>query len=111
MRRGNMSQYSGDVSWNPLLRRSDAIRNLRFEHQRRLLRERHARADSKHARRKRTLGIQFENNGSINFTVNQTFDRLVQPFAIRSNVAIPVGDYDYRRYTASINSGTTESSA
>ena len=52
-----------------------------------------------------TTGIQFENNGSINFTVNQTFDRLVRPFAIRSNVAIPAGDYDYRRYTASFNSG------
>ena len=32
-----------------------------------------------------TTGIQFENNGSVNFTAStETFDRLVRPFAIRS---------------------------
>ena len=52
-----------------------------------------------------TTGVQFENNGSVNVTVSQTFDRLTQPFAIRPNTSIPAGDYDYRRYTASFNTG------
>jgi len=53
-----------------------------------------------------TLGVQFENSGSVNFTANQTFDRLVRPFVIRPDVAIPVGDYEYTRYIASINTGS-----
>ena len=46
VRRGNMSQYSGDVAWNPQLRRSDTIRNLKFWHEPRLLQQR----DHRHAR-------------------------------------------------------------
>src|SRR5688572_6237767 len=104
VRRADMSQYSGDVSWNPQLRQSDAIRNLRFSTSVDYFNN--GTTGSMETRtQEATTGIQFENNGSVNFTANRTFDRLVRPFAIRSNVAIPAGDYQYRRYTASINSG------
>jgi hypothetical protein len=104
VRRGNMSQYSGDLAWNPQLRRSDTIRNLKFGtsvdyFNNGLTGKLETRSQDL------TTGIQFENNGSINFAVNETFDRLTRPFAIRSNVTIPAGDYQYRRYTASVNSG------
>ena len=51
------------------------------------------------------MGVQLENNGSTNLTVTRTFERLVEPFAIRPDIAIPEGDYDYLNYTASFNAG------
>jgi hypothetical protein len=106
VRRANMTQYSGDFSWNPQLRRSDAIRNLRFSTSVDYFNN-GTTGQMETRTREATTGMQFENNGSLNFNVNETFDRLVRPFAIRSDVAIPVGDYEYRRYTASFNSGNS----
>jgi hypothetical protein len=104
VRRSNMSQYSGDISWRPLVRRSATIRNLiastsldYFEG---------GTGEIETRTQEGTLGIQFENGGSVNFTANQTFDRLVRPFDIRPDVSVPVGDYEYVRYTASVNSGS-----
>jgi hypothetical protein len=104
VRRGNMSQYSSDVAWNPQLQSSDAIRNLKFSGSIDYFNN-GITGEIETRTQEGTTGIQFENNGSINFTVNQTFDRLLRPFAIRPNVTIPAGDYDYRRYIASINTG------
>jgi hypothetical protein len=104
VRRADMSQYSGDASWNPQLRRSDAIRNLRFGASVDYFNN-GTTGEIETRTQEATTGIQFENNGGLTFNVNRTFDRLVRPFAIRSSVAIPVGDYDYRRYTASFDSG------
>jgi hypothetical protein len=105
VRRSNMTQYSADAAWRPRLRKSATIRNLiastsldYFEG---------ASSGAIETRTQEgTLGIQFENSGSINFTTSQTFDRLVRPFAIRSNMAIPIGDYEYLRHNARINSGS-----
>ena len=104
VRRADMTQYSGDLSYNPQLRNSDAIRNLRFSTSVDYFNN-GTTGQMETRTQEATTGIQFEKNGSINFNVNRTFDRLVRPFAILSNVTIPVGDYDYRRYTASVNSG------
>jgi hypothetical protein len=104
VRRADMSQYSGDVSWNPLVRSSETIRNLRFSTSVDYF-DNGTTGEMETRTQEATTGIQFENNGSITFNVNQTFDRLVTPFAIRPNLAIAPGDYDYRRYTASVNSG------
>jgi len=54
-----------------------------------------------------TLGITFENNASINFVTTHTFDRLVSPFRIRSNISIPVGDYKYLAYTPSFRTNSS----
>ena len=87
VRRSNMSQYSGDVSWRPLVRRSATIRNLiastsldYFEG---------GTGEIETRTQEGTLGMQFENGGSVNFTANQTFDRLVRPFAIRPDMPCP----------------------
>jgi hypothetical protein len=104
VRRGNMSQYTGDLAWNPLLQQSEAIRNLKFGTSVDYFNN-GATGALETRIQEATAGVQFENNGSVNLTVTQTFDRLTEPFAIRPNLSIPVGDYDYRRYTASVNTG------
>jgi hypothetical protein len=103
VRRGNMSLYAGDIAWNPQLQRSETIRSLNFsgsldyyDGANGLLETRIGEA---------TTGISFENNGFVRFTATETFDRLVEPFAIRPSVLLPAGDYDYRRYTARADSG------
>jgi hypothetical protein len=103
IRRQNISQYSADATWRPQLRRSDTIRNLTFGSNIDYYNDGDGRIETR--TQEGTLGIQFENNGSVNFNVNETFDRLVQPFAIRPTVSVPVGDYIYRRYTTSVNTG------
>ena len=105
VRRSNMTQYSGDVSWRPLVRRSATIRNLIASTSLDYF-EGGSTGEIETRTQEGTLGVQFENNGSVNFTANQTFDRLVRPFAIRPDIAIPVGDYEYTRYIASINTGS-----
>jgi hypothetical protein len=105
VRRSNMSQYSGDVSWRPQLRRSATIRNLIASTSLDYF-EGGSTGEIETRTQEGTLGVQFANNGSVNVTANQTFDRLVRPFAIRSNLSLPVGDYEYTRYTARINSGS-----
>ena len=105
VRRSNMAQYSGDISWRPLVRRSDTIRNLIASTSLDYF-EGASSGEMETRVQEGTLGIQFENGGSVNFTTNQTFDRLVRPFAIRPDVVVPVGDYEYLRYTAAVNSGS-----
>jgi hypothetical protein len=107
VRRKANTQYSGDFAYRPLLRNSNLIRNLNFSinadyyegSETRKLETRTQEA---------TAGIQFENNGSINFTINQTFDRLAEPFVIRRgtpDISIAGGDYKYLTYGLSASSG------
>ena len=81
---------------------SEAIRNLTFGTSVDYYNDGDGR-DRDARRRRRTLGIQFENNGSVNFTANRD---LRSAGARRSRSgrpwSIPVGDYQYRRYTASV---------
>jgi hypothetical protein len=103
VRRSNMSQSSGDVSWRPQIQRSNTIRNLIFSSSLDYFENGDGVLETR--TQEGTVGMQFENNGSLNFTANHTFDRLVRPFAIRPGVVLPLGDYRYTRYTASVNSG------
>jgi hypothetical protein len=61
-----------------------------------------------------TVGLQFENSGSINVTVNRTFDRLAQKFNIHrvmpdipgdKEISIAPGDYSNLSYALTANSG------
>jgi len=106
VRRGNMSQYSGDVSWRPQLRRSETIRNLNFGTNV----DYYTGVDGQIETRTQEAfaGMQFESNGFVNVRVNDTFDRLVTPFPIRPTISLPAGDYQYLRYTVSGNSGTRD---
>ena len=103
VRRGDISQYAGELTWAPRIERPP-IQNLTFgtsvDYYKR------ASIGSIETRvQEATAGIRYRNNGSTNFTVAQTFERLFEPFDIRSNIAIPVGDYEFTSYTGSTNIG------
>jgi len=113
VRRRVNTNYSGDFAYRPLLRKSDLIRNLNFS----TTADYYEGSESgkiETRTHEATAGVQFENNGSINLTVNQTFDRLADKFVIRraitdipgdKEVSIAPGDYKYLTYTLSANSG------
>jgi hypothetical protein len=110
IRRRDMTQYSGDFSWLPLLRRSRTIRNLIFstslDYYEGVIGKVETRTQGIN------LGVQFQNRGNINFSVNENFDRLVNTFFIRStrqghpsDLPIAPGDYQYREYLAKFSTG------
>ena len=49
------------------------------------------------------FGVFFENGASFNVGANRTFDRLGEPFQIRSDISIPEGDYGYDDFFVSYN--------
>jgi hypothetical protein len=102
VRRGNMTQYAGDVAWRPQFTESDVIRTLNFTAN---LDYFGGAASGKVETRTQDagFGISFDNNSSVNFSLSRTFDRLVTPFAIRSSASIPAGDYNYLRYSANFS--------
>ncbi len=107
VRRGANTQYAGDFAWRPLLRQSDVIRNLNFSTSIDYY-EGSETGTVETRTQEANVGIQFENSGSISFTVNQTFDRLAKAFLIHRSapeVSIGAGDYTYRTYGLSANSG------
>ncbi|HVH26808.1 MAG TPA: DUF5916 domain-containing protein [Vicinamibacterales bacterium] len=104
VRRGEMSQYNGEFGWAPLIDHP-TIQNLNFgttvDYYRSEI------TDNIETRvQEATTGLRLRNNGSANFVVTRTFERLVEPFDIHSDVTIPVGDYDYQNYTANFNAGS-----
>jgi hypothetical protein len=101
-----MSQYSSDVSWLPQIERSESIRNLIFSGAIDYF-ESGTTGDIETRTQEGRTGVQFNNNGNATFTINQTFDRLVEPFDIRPDMTIPVGDYDYQSYRIEGNIGNS----
>jgi hypothetical protein len=100
LRRGNFSQYSGDVSWRPQLRRSQTIRNLEFGTALDYYKGGTGAIETRV--QDANVGVLFENNGSINWNINQTFDRLAEDTRIL-RATIPAGDYDYLAQTVSFS--------
>jgi hypothetical protein len=103
VRRANNTHYRGDVSWNPLFENNLVVRNLilgtEFNYY-----EDGATEQIETREERLNLGIRFENNGTVNFRVIQTFDRLLEQFPIHSSVAIRQGDYHYLSYAATASS-------
>lgn len=100
VRRRDFAQRAADLSWNPLLERSNLIRNLKFAT---TLDYYTGRTSGMLETRtsESTVGILFENNASVNFITNDTFDRLLAPLRIPAgnpHVTIPAGDYDSMSY-------------
>ena len=103
VRRGDNTHFNGEVSWNPLFENSPVFRNLvigtAFDYyedgESEQIETREERVD---------LGLRFENNGSVDFSILQTFDRLRDVFPIHSSVSIPEGDYRYLGYSARASS-------
>ena len=107
VRRRNHTHYNGEFSWLPRIESSEVLRNLIFGldldyYENGTTGKVETRTGSLN------LGFQFENTGSINFTLNQTFDRLAEPFLIRAETPIRVGDYGYMDYSGRFS---TDSSA
>jgi hypothetical protein len=99
IRRGNNKRYNGEFSWKPVIETSNVIRNLEFGTS-----TEYFGGDATGKIETRTeqlnLGIEFQNNAAINFAMTDTFDRLTEPFNIRTGIAIPTGDYRYLGYAA-----------
>jgi hypothetical protein len=107
IRRGNMSQYSGDFAWKPQFRRSNTIQYLTLG----TSADYYQNGSTKRVETRTqdaTLGITFKNSSSITFVTTQTFDRLVRPFRIRSGISIPLGDYKYVAYTPSFRTNPSK---
>ena len=102
VRRPDMEQYFGEVSWEPQLVRNRTIRSLNvgtsvdyYE----------GSASGKTETRVQSgdLGISFDDGSSISFTTQQTFDRLLHPLRIPAGtprVTIAAADYSFLGYSA-----------
>jgi hypothetical protein len=102
VRRGDVNQYASSFSYRPLIRSSDLIRNLTFSTSANY--DENGTTEKVETRSQDvTLGMTFEDGGSVNFSTSQSFDRLLTPFRIRPNMSIPTGDYSNLRYSASLN--------
>jgi hypothetical protein len=104
VRRGNVSQYNGGFAWRPRIT-NRTIQNLVFATG--LDYYKSGTTGTIETRvQDVTIGLQYLNNGSTNFNVNRTFDRLTTPFAIRTDMSIPAGDYEYLSYTVNASAGS-----
>src|SRR5205823_633611 len=110
IRRRDVTNYAGEFAWLPRFKTSSSVRNLVFR-----IRPEYYRGGSSGKVETRTqagtVGVQFQNAGSIMFTVTPTFDRLVNPFRIRPDVALPVGDYKYLTYSGTFSTNGTRRTA
>ena len=101
IRRKDVTQYSGNFSWLPRLRGSRTIRNLIFTTNLDYYEGGNGKVETR--TQDVDLGIQFLDNGRINFSINENFDRLVDTFLIRADLPIAPGDYRYREYSMRFN--------
>ena len=107
VRRPDATKYTGEFSFNPLIRSSRSVRNLIFGTTLEYYED--GTTEQVETRTQNlNLGIQFQNGARINYALTETFDRLNRVFRIRPGVPIPEGDYSYRRYRVSANSDATE---
>ena len=99
VRRSDYRLYAGEFSWNPLIRSSDSIRNLRFGAT--LDYYESVSTDQIETRNPGfVLGVLFQNNSQINFNIDQTFDRLGESQRILG-LPLAAGDYRYLNYSLS----------
>jgi hypothetical protein len=99
VRRKNNTRYNGQFSWNPLIESSPVFRNLVFGTS---LDYYEDGATKQIGTRDASLnlGVRFEDNSLVDFSLLRTFDRLTNPFRIRSDISILEGDYSYTSYSA-----------
>ena len=102
IRRRNIEKTSGSVSWRPRLEGNARIRNLTFSTGIDYI----ANNDGQIETREQTVGtgVAFYGGSAINLAATRTFDRLTRDFRIRSDITIPVGDYQYDTYSIRFNS-------
>jgi hypothetical protein len=96
IRRRDIDHYSSGVSWLPRVGWSPLVRNLVFSGE--MDHYSNSRGHLETREQELTAGIAFSNGGSVNVSLLPTFERLRSPFAIRDDLIIEPGDYDYRRW-------------
>ena len=105
IRRRDNTHYSGVVTWSPRLTNSDTIRN--FSVGTRTDYYEGGTGEVETREQQIDFGVQFENNGSASFSIDQTFDRLREETRIRG-VQVLTGDCAYRRYSTSFRTDSSE---
>ena len=106
VRRPNATKYTGEFSFNPLIRSSRSVRNLIFGTTLEYFED--GTTEQVETRTQNlNLGIRFQNGASINYTLTERFERLNRVFRIRPGILIPEGDYVYRRQRVSASSDSS----
>ena len=102
VRRGDMTHYLGEGSWQPRPRNRTRIRNYELGFGADLFQDPAGRTETE----EQTLsaGIAFQDSSGLAFAATNTFDRLTEPFPIQRTVIIPAGDYQYQRVSLDYSS-------
>ena len=107
VRRTDNTHYNGEFAFNPLIESSAAIRNLTFGTNWDYYKN--GTTEQVETREQRfNFGVQLRDGGSITFNINETFDRLTEPFNIRPDIQIAKGDYKYQRYSAVVSTDPSD---
>jgi hypothetical protein len=109
VRRSDLAQYVGEVSWRPRFERNKTIRSLSFgtnvDYN-----ESSSTGRLETRSQEGSLGITFQDGGTITFAAEDTFDRLAQPLRIPSGnprVTVAPGDYDFLGYSARVGTNVS----
>ena len=114
VRRDDNTHYNGEFAWHPILEDHPLVQRLNFGtrydyYKNGTTQEIETRSTTF------TTGIVFRNTSTVDFTVTDTFDRLLEPFAIRRTrpaadgtvareaVTLARGDYRYLDYDVSFS--------
>jgi hypothetical protein len=101
VRRSSMTHVDSEVSWTQQMLASTWMRNwsgtARVDNYDGPTGDVESRAQTANG------GIEFQNGGAISAGIVNAFERLARPFALRPTVVLPVGDYEFLRYTMTGN--------
>jgi hypothetical protein len=105
IRRRDNAQYQADAAWQPQFRDNDTIRNLNFS----TSIDYYKGVSSGQIETRvqdATMGIEFDSGANANFTISNTFDRLLTDDRIQG-IRLDPGDYHYLGYSASYSSNSS----
>jgi hypothetical protein len=106
IRRRDNAQYQGEVSYQPQFQQNDTIRNLSFSTSVDYYKGISSGQIETRAH-EAAMGIEFDDNSNANFTITNTFDRLLESDRIQG-IDLSPGDYDYLGYAASYTSNNAK---
>jgi hypothetical protein len=102
IRRRAMTHYDTEVTWQPRPRDASTIRHYIVEGGADYYAD--GNGDLETRLQSGGAGLTLQNGAQVVFRVQNTFDRLVDPFEIRPSVTVQPGDYEYARYSVTANS-------
>jgi Domain of unknown function (DUF5916) len=105
VRRPDMTQYTSDATWSPRID-SEHIRNYSFGAALDYI-EGASTGEIETRKQSADLGIQFQDNASASFGVEDSLERLSVPERVGLIPLVPAGDYEFRRYSVSASSDSS----